>query len=231
MSDAALLVDEADSFLSMTDDLRGILNAGHTQVTAFVVRAEGAAKEPRMFSTFAPKAVAAIGRLPDTIEDRSIRVVLARKPKGVKTEDAFDGEAVAARCAPVRLQLARFALDHADEIKAALLGRPDGLGDRAWNNWRPLLAIREAAASSHRESAKRHAREHVSSHTLRGYKIAAGSSLPAGAAMFLPSVQQVRSESDRLNGPEERYASQIEGWDEYVQRNPPLFTTKVEDAA
>ena len=65
-----LLIDEADTFAKMSDELRGILNAGHTRDTAFVVRAEGDSNEPRMFSTWAPKMVAAIGRLPDTIEDR-----------------------------------------------------------------------------------------------------------------------------------------------------------------
>ena len=75
-----LLIDEADTFAKMNDELRGILNAGHTRDTAFVVRAEGDSNEPRLFSTWAPKLVAAIGRLPDTIEDRSIRIVLTRKP-------------------------------------------------------------------------------------------------------------------------------------------------------
>ena len=36
-----LLIDEADTFAKMHDELRGILNAGHTRDTAFVVRAEG----------------------------------------------------------------------------------------------------------------------------------------------------------------------------------------------
>ena len=73
-----LLIDEADTFAKMNDELRGILNAGHTRDTAFVVRAEGDANEPRLFSTWAPKVVAAIGRLPDTIEDRAIRIVPRR---------------------------------------------------------------------------------------------------------------------------------------------------------
>jgi hypothetical protein len=140
-----LLIDEADTFATMHDDLRGILNAGHTRDTAFVVRAEGDANEPRLFSTWAPKLVAAIGRLPDTIEDRSIRVVLTRKPVEVKKRDAFDPEAVRRDCTPVRRRLARFALDHLDAIAAAEVERPDGLNDRAWNNWRPLFAVAAVA--------------------------------------------------------------------------------------
>jgi len=140
-----LLIDEADTFAKMSDELRGILNSGHTRDTAFVVRAEGDANEPRMFSTWAPKLVAAIGRLSDTIEDRSIRVVLTRKPTSVTKRDAFDPELVRRDCEGARRRLARFVLDNLDEIASAKVERPDGLHDRAWNNWRPLFAIAAAA--------------------------------------------------------------------------------------
>jgi putative DNA primase/helicase len=140
-----LLIDEADTFAKMNDELRGILNAGHTRDTAFVIRAEGDANEPRLFSTWAPKLVAAIGRLPDTIEDRAIRVVLTRKPVDVTKRDAFDSEAARRDCEQARRQLARFVLDDPDAIALAEVTRPDGLNDRAWNNWRPLLAVAAAA--------------------------------------------------------------------------------------
>src|SRR5262249_49401123 len=110
--------------------------------------------EPRLFSTWAPKLVAAIGRLPDTIEDRSIRVVLARKPTSVKKRDAFDPDLVRRDCEAVRRQLARFVLDNLDEIATATPERPDGLHDRAWNNWRPLLAIAKVAGGDWLERAE-----------------------------------------------------------------------------
>ena len=140
-----LLIDEADSFATMHDELRGILNAGHTRDTAYVLRAEGESNEPRMFSTWAPKVVAAIGRLPDTIEDRAIRVPLTRKPIDVLKSDAFNPEGVRADCARPRRRLARFVLDALDVISSTQVERPAGLNDRAWNNWRPLLAIAAAA--------------------------------------------------------------------------------------
>jgi putative DNA primase/helicase len=140
-----LLIDEADTFAKMGDELRGILNAGHTRDTAYTVRAEGDANEPRLFSTWAPKAVAAIGRLPTTIEDRAVRVALVRKPTEVQKRDAFDSEAVAAVCLPVRRRMARFAADELDAVATATPERPAGLNDRAWNNWRPLLAVATVA--------------------------------------------------------------------------------------
>ena len=34
----SLLIDEADAFLKDNDELRGILNSGHTRASAFVIR-------------------------------------------------------------------------------------------------------------------------------------------------------------------------------------------------
>jgi putative DNA primase/helicase len=149
-----LLVDEADSFAKLSEELRGILNAGHTRDTAFVLRAEGDSNEPRLFSTWAPKVVAAIGHLPDTIEDRALRIVLVRKPTRLEKRDAFDTEAVRADCSPVRQRVARFVLDNLDAIASASLERPAGLNDRAWNNARPLLAIAAAAGPIWLERAR-----------------------------------------------------------------------------
>jgi hypothetical protein len=129
----------------MDDELRGIINSGHTRDLAYVIRAEGEANEPRMFSTWAPKLVAAIGRLPDTVEDRAIRVGLTRKPTSARKKDAFDSEAVRADCDPVSRRLVRFALDSLEAISTAVVERPAGLHDRAWNNWKPLLSVASAA--------------------------------------------------------------------------------------
>lgn len=153
-----LLIDEADTFAKMHDELRGILNAGHTRDTAFVVRAEGESNEPRLFSTWAPKVVAAIGRLPDTIEDRAIRISLSRKPTTTSRRDAFDSDQVRRECEPVRRNLARFVLDNVDAIVTATVERPDVLDDRAWNNWRPLLQIASVTGGDWADRAERAAR-------------------------------------------------------------------------
>ena len=67
------LVDEADTFLTKNSDLRGILNSGYRRNAAFVIRADA------IYSTWAPVAVAMIGRLPATLEDRSVVVRLKRR--------------------------------------------------------------------------------------------------------------------------------------------------------
>jgi len=74
-----LLVDELDTFIQAKEELRGILNSGHTRATAHILRCVGHDHEPRPFSTWAPKALAMIGQLPETLRDCVIVVRLKRK--------------------------------------------------------------------------------------------------------------------------------------------------------
>ena len=135
-----LLVDEADAFLNRNEDLRGILNAGHTRSTAIVIRTVGDDHEPRQFSTWCPKLIASIGKLASTIEDRSIVILMRRRAPGEKVvrlrRDRIDGEFES-----VRSRAARWAADHLDELRDADPAVPEELHDRAQDNWRPLLAI------------------------------------------------------------------------------------------
>ncbi|MBE9570773.1 MAG: hypothetical protein IMF11_09100, partial [Proteobacteria bacterium] len=73
------LIDEADTFLPPNDELRGILNSGHTVKTAFVTRINPDTMEPERFSTWCPKVIALIGKLPGTLDDRAIVISLKRK--------------------------------------------------------------------------------------------------------------------------------------------------------
>ena len=138
-----LLIDEGDSFLQFSDELRGILNSGHTRAGAFVIRLVGQDFEPRTFSTWAAMAFASIGRLPDTLADRSIILPMKRKSAGEKVErfrvDRVDDLCILAR------QAARWAADHMEALRAADPATPGGLNDRQADNWRVLLAIADMA--------------------------------------------------------------------------------------
>ena len=83
-----LLIDEADTFVKDNEELRGILDSGHTKVAAQIIRNVEVDGEyrPRRFSTWAPKAIATIRKLADTLEDRSVIVTLQRKPRDAKVE-------------------------------------------------------------------------------------------------------------------------------------------------
>jgi hypothetical protein len=92
MTKPTLLMDEADTYFHDNDELRGILNAGHRK-GGYVLRCEGDDLEPRMFSTWSPTAIAAIGKLPDTLTDRAVpcRIPPARRlPTARRRSSAAD---------------------------------------------------------------------------------------------------------------------------------------------
>lgn len=134
-----LLLDEADTGLAENDELRGIINAGHTKRTAFVIRTgdKTTGFEPERFNTFCPKAVAMIGRPAKTWIDRSIRIKMERKTKDIhierKPQDFFE------QMEPVRQKILKWS------ISTSLVNLPEDLfnlsNDRAVDNWRPLAAI------------------------------------------------------------------------------------------
>jgi putative DNA primase/helicase len=101
-----LLIDEADNFTKFNDELKGLLNAGHERMTAQATRTTGDDYQVRTFSTWAPKAFTAIGALPDTIEDRSIKVVMLRKPSDT-TKERARSRLLAAGGDPLRRRCAR----------------------------------------------------------------------------------------------------------------------------
>jgi putative DNA primase/helicase len=86
-----LLIDEADALFGArsterSEEIRGLLNAGHTRDTAYVIRVVGEDHEPRRFGVFGAKCIALIGSLPDTVRDRSIIVPMRRRLPGERLE-------------------------------------------------------------------------------------------------------------------------------------------------
>lgn len=142
-----LIIDEGDAFIKNNEDMRGILNSGHTRNMACVYRTTGDQYEAKAFSTWAPKVIALIGKLQSTLMDRAIVVRMRRKLSDESVE--------------------RYRLDKAEEIFSGLKEKceiwsaenadllleidplvPDWLNDRAADNWRPLLAIAELAGEN-----------------------------------------------------------------------------------
>ena len=142
-----LIIDEADTFLREREELRGILNSGHTHETAFVVRTVGDEHEPRAFSTWSPKAIALIGRLPSTLEDRAIPIPMKRKAPGEEVE-RLRLDRIAESLSDIRSQAMRWAQDCTERLRQADPEVPAGLHDRAADNWRPLLAIADDAGGA-----------------------------------------------------------------------------------
>jgi putative DNA primase/helicase len=142
-----LLIDEADTFIKSNEEVRGALNSGHAKTAAYVIRTIEVCGEhkAKRFSTWAPKAIATIRSLADTLEDRSIIVTMKRKKKSETVErlrrsdnDDF---------AMLRRQALRWCEDNLKTLSTADPAVPDTLNDRAADNWRPLLAVADRAGS------------------------------------------------------------------------------------
>jgi putative DNA primase/helicase len=142
-----ILIDEADTFFRDNPELHGLINAGYAR-GGYVLRSEavGDSFEPKMFPVYSAKSIAGIAlerHLPDATMSRGIVVNLRRKRPDetvLRLRDADVGmfELIAAK-------LARFAEDHARQLRLARPALPDQLSDRAQDNWEPLLAIAECA--------------------------------------------------------------------------------------
>jgi putative DNA primase/helicase len=142
-----LLIDEADTFLGKNDELRGVINSGHRRSSAFVLRCDGDDKEPKSFSTWCPKAIALIGKLADTLEDRSIQIRMKRKTADDNVQ-RLRSDLVIKETEPLKRQIIRWTRDNANEIKNSEPSIPGSLHDRAADNWRPLLAIADVAGGT-----------------------------------------------------------------------------------
>ena len=123
--------------------MRGVLNSGFTRDSALVIRNVGDNHEPQPFKTWCPKVGALIGKLPDTLQDRAIVVTLRRRLTTERNERfsrRHHDEVLG-----LHRQAARWASDNLDALKDADPEMPRGLGDRAEDAWRPLLALADAA--------------------------------------------------------------------------------------
>ncbi len=136
-----LILDEADTFLAKHGELRGIINSGHSRQAAFVVRVVGIGKKqtPVKFSTWAPKAIASIGMLSDTLQDRSIAIRLRRKLPSEKVQK-FRADHVQYLTNLCRMAV-RWAADNMDKLRKLDTPVPTQLHDRQADNWRALFNI------------------------------------------------------------------------------------------
>ncbi len=134
-----LLIDEADAFMKDNEELRGIINSGHTRDSAYVIRTVGDNHVPTKFNTWGAKAIAGIGHIADTLMDRAVILELRRKLPHESVDRLRYAESDL--FPTLRAKLARFANDYSCQVRQARPPLPVSLNDRAQDNWEPLLAI------------------------------------------------------------------------------------------
>jgi hypothetical protein len=146
-----LLLDESDAAFGgekeYAEALRGILNTGYRLGgAASCCVGQGVNITYKDFSTFCPKAIAGIGRLPDTVSDRSIPIRLKRARRSEvarfrEREAQREGSEIAAR-------IAAWCTSNLESLRQARPEIPGQLSDRQADVCEPLLAIADAAGSS-----------------------------------------------------------------------------------
>jgi len=138
-----LFVDEIETVLKDNEDLRGLLNAGHTRDSAFVWRSVAAGDdfEPKRFTVWGMKAIAGINavKLAETVTSRSIIIELRRKKQDEKVDRLRFAEPLLFE--RLTAQLARFSEDHSNAVRQTRPILPDELGDRDQDNIEPLLQV------------------------------------------------------------------------------------------
>ena len=155
-----LLLDEVDAVFTAKngDDgkeaLRALLNAGFER-RATVARCFGQDHQLREFRVFCPKAFAGIGKLPDTVSDRSIPIIMARRKREQHIEKfrTRDTEPIA-KPISVSLQTWSEELTTIQHLRAARPKLPEELGDRAADICEPLLAVADMAGGVWPEMAR-----------------------------------------------------------------------------
>jgi hypothetical protein len=146
-----LILDEVDALFGTAlksaqhEDLRALLNAGF-QKGKTIGRCVGPALTPTEYPTFAPAALAGIGRLPDTIEDRAVVVPMRRKARHEKAEEYRinrDRPVVNA----IRDRLADWAANRLEDARDYATYRNVDMPvyDRAADVWEPLIIVAELA--------------------------------------------------------------------------------------
>jgi hypothetical protein len=150
-----LLIDEADTIFGAkagdNEDLRGLLNAGH-QRGRTTLRYNAGRDKVEKHVTFAMAALAGIGAMPDTIEDRAAVVRMRRRAPGESVQPyrvRRDGPELD----ELRQRLNQWLASHVDDLTDAAPDMP--LEDRAADTWEPMIAVADLAAGQWPRAARR----------------------------------------------------------------------------
>lgn len=144
-----MLLDEVDTAFAgdkeFSEALRGILNGGFQRGGNYC-KCVGKGHELKCFQVFGAKALAGIGKIPDTVSSRSIVIEMRRKTAAEKTERCRSRE-VREAAKPLVEALKVWADSGVIPIlEAARPSLPDELTDRQQDISEPLLAIANLAA-------------------------------------------------------------------------------------
>jgi len=143
-----LFLDEIDAQMKgnkeTAENIRGILNSGF-EPEGFYTRCVGKDFEVTDYSTFCPKCLAGIGKLWDTVSDRSIIIEMRRNLPGETVEPDRKVE-VKAAAAPIKARLEEWATRGASDLLRLIRPSPiPGFNPRQNDIAEVLLSIAQLA--------------------------------------------------------------------------------------
>ncbi|MFF4413223.1 DUF3631 domain-containing protein [Streptosporangium sp. NPDC001559] len=149
-----MLVDEADTIFGPkadgNEDLRGLLNAGH-QRNRPAKRYDAATNRVESIPTFAMAALAGIGAMPDTIEDRAVVVRMRRRSPG-ETVSPYRHRRDRPPLRQLAADLSTWLRADLATLEAAEPAMP--VEDRAADTWEPLVAVADHAGGNWPDRAR-----------------------------------------------------------------------------
>ncbi|MEU8402702.1 DUF3631 domain-containing protein [Nonomuraea sp. NPDC048892] len=149
-----MLVDEADTIFGPkadgNEDLRGLLNAGH-QRNRPAKRYDAATNRVESIPTFAMAALAGIGAMPDTIEDRAVVIRMRRRAPG-ETAAPYRHRRDRPPLRDLAAELTLWLRADLSVLEAAEPSMP--VEDRAADTWEPLVIVADHAGESWPDCAR-----------------------------------------------------------------------------
>ncbi|MEY3224622.1 MAG: hypothetical protein RL565_812, partial [Pseudomonadota bacterium] len=148
-----LLIDEVDTFIAEDEAMRGIINSGHRRDLAIVYKCSGDNHDVTPFSSWSAKLLCGISakNLHETLVSRSVLLELRKK---LPSETIASNRNNEAEYEAISRKLLRWTGDIAKDMSKAVPTFPDGLGDRAKDNWEVLLNIASLAGGQWPELAR-----------------------------------------------------------------------------
>ncbi|MEZ5412067.1 MAG: DUF3631 domain-containing protein [Acidimicrobiales bacterium] len=148
-----VLIDEADTIFgpeATHEDLRGLLNAGHQRGRP-ALRWDVNTRTVEELETYAMVALAGIGRLPDTIEDRAVIIRMRRRARH-ETVQPYRVRRDAPPLNRLRQRLHAWARADLDTLAQAVPKLP--LEDRAADTWEALIVMADYAGGAWPDQAR-----------------------------------------------------------------------------
>jgi hypothetical protein len=150
-SHPTLLWDEIDTIFGnrksaeTNENKRALLNAGYERGNRAIRMERGGSGFVKVsYDPFCPKILAGIGRLPETIVDRSISILIHRRLKTQSCEKYRRRDRAKAK--PLHYALEKWSSDPElqRQLREARPKMPEGLNDRQEDIWEPLLALADS---------------------------------------------------------------------------------------